>query len=54
MDICYSGDHIAEDHIHTNMTNVAPSNHDRSTALERSGMDYWFVCVGGGGGGGGA
>ena len=42
----YSTDHIAEDHIHTDTT----CNIDRSTALERSIIDYW----GGGGGGGGA
>ena len=42
MDICKSGDYIAEDHIHTT------TNHNRSITLERS-----VIYLGGGGGGGG-
>ena len=41
MGSCYSGDHIAGGHIQTDITNVTPRNHKRSTALEWSVMDYW-------------
>ena len=39
MGSCYSADHIAEDHRHTDITTVTPRNHNRSTALERSVKD---------------
>ena len=42
---CYSIDHIAEDHTHTEIL-VTLRNHYRSTAFERSVIDF-----GGGGGG---
>ena len=35
----YSADHNAEDHIQT--YNAKLRNHNRSTALERSVIDYW-------------
>ena len=44
MDNSYSIDHIAEDHTHTEIL-VTLRNHYRSTAFERSVIDY-----GGGGG----
>ena len=37
---CYSGDHIAGDNIHRDIT-CDIGNHNRSTALERSVIDYW-------------
>ena len=39
MDNCYSVDHIAEDHI---LLGITLRNHNRSTALERSVIDYWW------------
>ena len=40
MGSCYSDDHIAEDHIHTNITcNVEEPQQNRSTTLERSVVD---------------
>ena len=35
---CYSSDHIAEGHIHTDITYVTQRNHN---ALEQSVIDYW-------------
>ena len=40
MGCCYSGDHIAEDYKHMNITTCKLSNHNRSTALERSVINY--------------
>ena len=37
----FSCDHIDGDHIHTDIKQVTLRNHTRSTALERSVMDYW-------------
>ena len=45
MDNCYSADHIAEDHKHTDITcNI--ENHNRSAALERSVIDYILLWGG--------
>ena len=43
MGSCYSGDHIAGDHIHTDITRCNIDNHNRSTTLERSVIDYWHI-----------
>ena len=39
---CYSTDHIAEAHIHTDIT-CNMRNHNRSTALERSVIDHYVI-----------
>ena len=41
MDSCYSGDHIAEDHIHTDITTSNSEEHNRNIALERSVITDW-------------
>ena len=41
MGSCYSCDHIAEDRIHTDITTCTIEEHNKSTALERSVIDYW-------------
>ena len=41
MGSCYSDDHIAGDHIHTDITTCNIEEHSRSTALERSVIDNW-------------
>ena len=41
MDNCYSADHTAEDHMHTDVTCKIVRNHNRSTALERSAVEYF-------------
>ena len=38
---CYSADHNAEDHIHTDITCTIREPQE-STALERSVIDYWW------------
>ena len=37
---CYSADHLAEDRIHTDK-NITLRNHNRSSALKQSVIDYW-------------
>ena len=41
MGSCYSGDHITEDHIHTDITTCSTRNHNKSTILEQSVIDDW-------------
>ena len=40
MGSCYSGDYIAEYHIYTDITTYNIEDHNRSTALERSIIDF--------------
>ena len=52
MDRCYSGDNIAENHLHTDITTCNIEEPQQKYRLERSVVDYWGGRGGVGGGGG--
>ena len=43
MGSCHSGDHIAEYHIHTDITISTTEEPQQKSALERSVIDYWGI-----------